>query len=551
MTPAKYPSLEQNYCRNPDGESGLWCYTTDSSVRWGYCNVPPCVTTGSGSSGRPTNASCRVGDGASYRGTVSVTATGATCQRWDSQTPHRHTMTPAKYPSLEQNYCRNPDGESGVWCYTTDPSVRWGYCNVPPCVTTGSGGSGRPTNASCRVGDGASYRGTVSVTATGKTCQRWDSQTPHRHTMTPAKYPSLEQNYCRNPDGESGVWCYTTDPSVRWGYCNVPPCVTTGSGGSGRPTNASCRVGDGASYRGTVSVTATGKTCQRWDSQTPHRHTMTPAKYPSLEQNYCRNPDGESGVWCYTTDPSVRWGYCNVPPCVTTGSGSSGRPTNASCRVGDGASYRGTVSVTATGKTCQRWDSQTPHRHTMTPAKYPSLEQNYCRNPDGESGLWCYTTDPSVRWGYCNVPPCEANCPAHSYWSQHGSDCRPSCDDPSPRCTKGTRTYVPGCHCETGHVWEGDVCVPLSDCPARSCQQGGKTYQLGETWARQDAPGTTCRCSQNGTVHCEQKKCPHGELIGEDGSGESVAPGVPSCVNTTRSQPVARTDSNLYNVNEK
>ncbi|XP_019616148.1 PREDICTED: plasminogen-like [Branchiostoma belcheri] len=379
--------------------------------------------------------------------------------------------------------------------------------------------------ASCRVGDGASYRGTVSVTATGMTCQRWDSQTPHRHTMTPAKYPSLEQNYCRNPDGESGVWCYTTDPSVRWGYCNVPPC-------------ASCRVGDGASYRGTVSVTATGKTCQRWDSQTPHRHTITPAKYPSLEQNYCRNPDGESGVWCYTTDPSVRWGYCNVPPC-------------ASCRVGDGASYRGTVSVTATGAACQRWDSQTPHRHTMTPAKYPSLEQNYCRNPDGESGVWCYTTDPSVRWGYCNVPPCEANCPAHSHWSQHGSACRPSCDDPSPRCTKGTRTNVPGCHCETGHVWEGDVCVPLTDCPARSCQQGGKTYQLGETWARQDAPGTTCSCSQNGTVHCEQKKCPHGELIGEDGSWESVAPGVPSCVNTTRSKPVARTDSNLYNVNEK
>ncbi|KAI8514047.1 hypothetical protein Bbelb_083710, partial [Branchiostoma belcheri] len=493
MTPAKYPSLEQNYCRNPDGESGVWCYTTDPSVRWGYCNVPPC-------------ASCRVGDGASYRGTVSVTATGMTCQRWDSQTPHRHTMTPAKYPSLEQNYCRNPDGESGVWCYTTDPSVRWGYCNVPPC-------------ASCREGDGASYRGTVSVTATGKTCQRWDSQTPHKHTMTPAKYPSLEQNYCRNPDGESGVWCYTTDPSVRWGYCNVPPC-------------ASCRVGDGASYRGTVSVTATGATCQRWDSQTPHRHTMTPAKYPSLEQNYCRNPDGESGVWCYTTDPSVRWGYCNVPPC-------------ASCREGDGASYRGTVSVTATGTTCQRWDSQTPHRHTMTPAKYPSLEQNYCRNPDGESGVWCYTTDPSVRWGIVTYRRVRQTAP-------------PTATGHSTVQPVGhlVTTLLRGAPRAPGRTYP-DVTVRLDMCGRAMCvfpsqtARLGAVNKLGETWARQDAPGTTCRCSQNGTVHCEQKKCPHGELIGEDGGWESVAPGVPSCVNTTRSQPAAMTDSNLYNVNEK
>eukprot|EP00058_Branchiostoma_floridae_P019989 XP_002605479.1 hypothetical protein BRAFLDRAFT_92896 [Branchiostoma floridae] len=81
-----------------------------------------------------------------------------------------------------------------------------------------------------------------------------------------------------------------------------------------------------------------------------------------------------------------------------------------SCQVGDGASYRGTVSVTETGKTCQRWDSQTPHRHDRTPRNYPAggLVENYCRNPDGESGVWCYTTDPNDRWDYCDVPICDA-----------------------------------------------------------------------------------------------------------------------------------------------
>ncbi|XP_066271663.1 plasminogen-like [Branchiostoma lanceolatum] len=164
----------------------------------------------------------------------------------------------------------------------------------------------------CQVGDGAAYRGTVSVTRTGKTCQRWDSQTPHEHSATPAKYPSsgLDHSYCRNPDGEFGVWCYTTDPSTRWEYCDV--CVV-------QPGD--CQVGDGAAYRGTVSVTGTGKTCQRWDSQTPHAHDRTHAKYPSsgLDHSYCRNPDDERGVWCYTTDPSTVWEYCDVCACYWEG----------------------------------------------------------------------------------------------------------------------------------------------------------------------------------------------------------------------------------------
>ncbi|KAI8495182.1 carbohydrate binding [Branchiostoma belcheri] len=108
-----------------------------------------------------------------------------------------------------------------------------GYNLVGPssltCQSDGTWSQRSPTcdAAGCQVGIGASYRGTVSVTNTGKTCQRWDSQTPHEHRLTLANYPSagLEQNYCRNPDGSAGVWCYTTDPSSRWELCDVPACV--------------------------------------------------------------------------------------------------------------------------------------------------------------------------------------------------------------------------------------------------------------------------------------------------------------------------------------
>ena len=39
------------------------------------------------------------------------------------------------------------------------------------------------------------------------------------------------------------------------------------------------------------------------------------------------------------------------------------------------------------------------------------LSRNFvlCRNPDGDSGPWCYTTDPDKRWEYCDVPVCEYN----------------------------------------------------------------------------------------------------------------------------------------------
>ncbi|CAH1272597.1 HGF [Branchiostoma lanceolatum] len=78
----------------------------------------------------------------------------------------------------------------------------------------------------CQEGNGTSYRGKVSVTESGKTCQRWDSQTPNTHKYTAANYPSagLEENYCRNVGDWPEVWCLTTDPNTRWERCDVPVC---------------------------------------------------------------------------------------------------------------------------------------------------------------------------------------------------------------------------------------------------------------------------------------------------------------------------------------
>ncbi|XP_035693955.1 lactose-binding lectin l-2-like [Branchiostoma floridae] len=75
----------------------------------------------------------------------------------------------------------------------------------------------------------------------------------------------------------------------------------------------------------------------------------------------------------------------------------------------DGSDYRGNLSVTRSGKTCQRWDLNYPHAYPYYWwwfDNHSDPPENYCRNPDGALGLWCYTTDPSTRWEYCNNPAC-------------------------------------------------------------------------------------------------------------------------------------------------
>ncbi len=78
--------------------------------------------------------------------------------------------------------------------------------------------------------DGNDYVGDVSVTEIGLECQRWDSQTPHSHSHSADDFPekdlSLASNYCRNPNGRTRPWCYTTDPDIEWDFCPLGRCHT-------------------------------------------------------------------------------------------------------------------------------------------------------------------------------------------------------------------------------------------------------------------------------------------------------------------------------------
>jgi hypothetical protein len=193
------------------------------------------------------------------------------------------------------------------------------------------------------------------------------------------------------------------------GIEKIPECD------EGDPENCGCDEVKQADYRGTISVTKSGKECQRWDTQEPHKHNRKRNRFPNsnLVENYCRNPDGEDGAWCYTTDPNKKFELCDVPVCgiepPTMAPTSTCAPlAGETCGCADDgqAGYRGTINVTEAGFPCQRWDTKAK---IIRRNPNSGLVENYCRNPDGESRAWCYSSNPKKRFEFCDVPYCQTN----------------------------------------------------------------------------------------------------------------------------------------------
>nr|CAB3263510.1 low-density lipoprotein receptor-related protein 6-like [Phallusia mammillata] len=75
----------------------------------------------------------------------------------------------------------------------------------------------------CLSGPSVWYSGNQSTTNLGYTCQNWTAKSPHIPKYTPAD--GGNHNFCRNPDHDIlGTWCYTTNSSKKWDYCNITKC---------------------------------------------------------------------------------------------------------------------------------------------------------------------------------------------------------------------------------------------------------------------------------------------------------------------------------------
>ncbi|XP_039767949.1 tissue-type plasminogen activator isoform X2 [Ornithorhynchus anatinus] len=179
------------------------------------------------------NAMCYSDLGLTYRGTWSVTDSGADCLNWNSSALTQKKFSGRRPDAIKlglgnHNYCRNPDKDSRPWCYVfRKGEYTWEFCSTPLCTQEKSG--------DCYSGKGTDYRGTHSTTMSGTSCLRWNSPYLTSKFYTASRNNAQElglgkHNFCRNPDGDSQPWCHVLKDNGKlgWDYCNISKCSTCG-----------------------------------------------------------------------------------------------------------------------------------------------------------------------------------------------------------------------------------------------------------------------------------------------------------------------------------
>ena len=66
-----------------------------------------------------------------YKGTKDHTVSGLKCKRWDSHfLSTTVNLSASNFPNFDKhhNFCRNPDGDEGPWCFTYDSATPWENC---------------------------------------------------------------------------------------------------------------------------------------------------------------------------------------------------------------------------------------------------------------------------------------------------------------------------------------------------------------------------------------------------------------------------------------
>ncbi|XP_051923165.1 tissue-type plasminogen activator isoform X1 [Hippocampus zosterae] len=176
-----------------------------------------------------TKEKCVVGSGDAYRGTWSLSKSGAECINWNSMALRGRKFTARKVDASSlglgnHNFCRNPNRDGTPWCYTyKGTQIIWEFCSLPKCS--------QDKYEECTRGIGLTYRGTKSVTKSGARCLPWDSPAIKHKSNNAWMSDALEvglgsHSYCRNPDGDAGPWCHIyKNLQLTWELCDVPKCT--------------------------------------------------------------------------------------------------------------------------------------------------------------------------------------------------------------------------------------------------------------------------------------------------------------------------------------
>ena len=391
-----------NHCRNPDHDLGPWCLTMAEEPAWDYCSVPPPAASA-------CNASLPVVP------PPNITQLGYNTRAFGHTNEHRYLFYDFDVP-LDVYFLKVV-----VLPLTGDPDIFISF-DVP--TPTGANSTfqqdqvgvdvfeiGRYSDLFCGAkGPKAACRFRVGVVGYETTDFMIEAFSVDKATFKAQGHAAVASGKGagtgKGSDRSGGVSSMLCNAGCEWraigdGVCN-PQCNVSACfydrqdcavGATGCP--ADCHpswIGDGYCDEACFISRC------HWDKRDcleRGQRACADGCMPSLLG------DGECDAACNTQSCNFDNGDCY-----------HGR---SECfQRADAADYRGEVSHTKDGLTCQAWSEQTPHAHTKTHANFPRAGlggHNFCRNPDGETGAYCFTTDSSVTWGLCEVgTPSDAPC---------------------------------------------------------------------------------------------------------------------------------------------
>jgi len=186
----------------------------------------------------------------------------------------------------------------------------------------------------------------------------------------------------------------------------------------------------------------------------------------ALRRTYRSCPNGRFGSACQHTCRC--WGnkacnkYTGACPYNKCAPGRTGAACQLDdrCYYGKREDYQGKKYTTVSGRRCQPWKSDKPHKHTyhmrcdFADGRVQKDAVNYCRTAVWETQYdpWCFTTDSRKRWEYCGVRKC--SCPSGFFGKNCEKQCNckygnTDCNGITGSCRRGCAYGFSGAGCQT------------------------------------------------------------------------------------------------------
>ncbi|VDI78226.1 Hypothetical predicted protein, partial [Mytilus galloprovincialis] len=248
------------------------------------------------------------GEADNYMGTVAVSYNNYTCMKWVEQF---HFYTEVNFPdgTMPENFCRTAKDFPRPWCYTTDHDRGWEHCNINNC-TCPAGLFGYNCEYECHCADQSEACGSISGKCSSGCAEGWHGLDCQNTYVS----QSMDKSTC--PACQKYVLMERLVIAV---ISNVDVTGTKYATKRQECPERRCAEGFWGTRCQLYTVTLYNDTCQRWETQNPHPHHYKVTDFPdqAWPENFCRATPDSHRPWCYTTNKTNRFDYCDINNCST------------------------------------------------------------------------------------------------------------------------------------------------------------------------------------------------------------------------------------------